>query len=170
VDIEKNYEKIKKYVDEEQKKYEAFMNSMNKESNEVFRELVRQLILVATVFLSISIFALNFKELNSIFDTTNKHLLMYSWVFIGASIIFGITQFIIDYYFFAKWSDISANIVNKLSTEEFKDEDSCYNEISKELKSNATKSNTVFVFLQISFLSIGIILLIIFMIRALFSL
>jgi len=170
--IIKNHEKekLKEYVYEMQKKYESFSDSTNKEANEVFRELVRQLILVATVFLSISIFAFNFKELNNIFNITNKYLLKSSWICLGISIIFGIIQFIIDYIFFAKWSKISANIVNKLSTEEFEDEYNCYEEIKKELKSNATKSSTTFVFLQISFLSIGMILLIIFMIRALLSL
>jgi hypothetical protein len=155
------------YLSEQQKKFEEFAENYRKETNEVFRELVRQLILVATVFLSISAFVFYIKDLIIKFSIFDKHCLMISWTLIGLSIIFGIIQIIIDYYFFRRWSNAKFYVADRLYIEHPKDED-----IDKiaydEQKGIPNSSTTLFVWLQVFFLIIGIILLVFIMSKSLF--
>ncbi len=163
-------EKTEIYLKEHQKKFEEYSREASKEANEVFRELVRQLILVATVFLSISAFVFNFQNVTKIFNIYNKHLLICSWILAGFSIIFGVVQFFVDYYFFAKWSKINSDIVEDISEGKLENEKSLVDEVTERTQKEPDKSCTVFVWLQVFSLGISIILLVIFMIGALFSL
>lgn len=155
------------YLKEHQKKFEEYSREASKEANKVFRELVRQLILVATVFLSISVFIFNLKSLARIFNICNKHLLMCSWILAGFSIIFGIAQFFIDYYFFVKWSKIDYSIAEGISKGETKDEKSLAKSAEEKIQKEPDQSHIVFVWLQVSFLATSIVLMIIFMVKTL---
>ncbi|MEO0076005.1 MAG: hypothetical protein ABIK31_07920 [candidate division WOR-3 bacterium] len=163
------------YLREQQRKFEDYAEGYRKETNEVFRELVRQLILVATVFLSFSAFIFYSKDLISKFSISDKHLLIISWIFIGVSIIFGIVQFFIDYYYFKQWTRAKLKIVDAICKSATNNENipEIINNLPK-IAEDAQKdiptesSSEVFVWLQTISLIIGVILLVITMIKALF--
>ena len=155
------------YLKEQQRKFEDYAEKHRTETNEVFRELVRQLILVATVFLSVSAFVFYVKDLIVKFSIFDKHCLMSSWILIGLSIIFGIIQIIIDYYFFQRWTNVKFKVVDRIYLEHPKDED--VDKIAySEQKDIPNSSTTLFIWFQIFSLVAGIILLIVIMSKSLF--
>jgi len=156
------------YLKEQQRKFEDYAEKYRKETNEVFRELVRQLILVATAFLSISPFVFKIEGLTAKFGCVSKLILTSSWILLGCSIIFGIIQIFIDYNYFRKWTKAKFTIVEKIVSGEANNEDNL-NKIAKEAQRDIpSESSTIFVWLQVLSLSISITLLIIIMIVLLF--
>lgn len=161
-----NQEDIK-YLRDQQRKFEDYAESYRKETNEVFRELVRQLILVATVFLSFSAFIFYSKDLIVKFTISDKHFLIFSWFLIGVSIIFGIIQFIIDYYYFKRWTNAKLVIIDAICNREA-DVENLSKISNKAQKDIPSESSTVFVWLQIVSLIIGVISLVVIMSKSLF--
>ena len=160
---------VNDYLKNQQRKFEDYTEKYRCETNEVFRELTRQLILVATVFLSISIFVFNARDLNVRFNIFDRHFLAFAWIFLAFSIIFGIIQFFIDYLYFRKWTKAKFNIVEKIYTGDATEEN--LSQIVLESQKNIPfESSTVFVYLQSIFLIFGIIILISIMVKFLFSL
>lgn len=70
--------------------------------NSILEELLKQLILVATVFLSITVILVTSSELMQKLALGYKYLLVTSWILLVISIIASIAQFLVDYFFFKK--------------------------------------------------------------------
>lgn len=152
-----------KYLLEQQKKYEARFEICISQGNKVFQELVKQLILVATVFISVSGFIFRTGGKTSLLF---KHILVFSWLLLGCSIVFGIVQYFIDYLFFGKWAKANHELAKGLALHEI-DSPEKLGKISTEKQNLPTESST-FVWLQVIFLLLGICLLIIAMAHYLF--
>jgi len=155
------------YLKEQQRKFEDYAERYRQETNEVFRELGRQLILVATVFLSISAFVFNAPDLILKFSCGSRIILILSWILLGLSIIFGIIQFFVDYNYFRKWTQAKFEVVEKIISGTATENN--LNKVAEEVQKDIpNESSTIFVWLQVFSLVISIILLIITMISLLF--
>lgn len=166
--IQKTKNDMKDYLERQQRKFEEYSETYRRETNEVFRELVKQLILVATVFISISVFIFNVKDLSCYLTILDKHILSTSWILLGSSLIFGIVQFFIDYYYLARCTKAKSGIVTKIYNGEA-NEKNLGSIVIKEQKDIPSESTTVFVWLQSIFLTIGMTLLIYIIVKLLFS-
>lgn len=158
---------MSKYLKDQQRKFEDYAESYRRETNEVFRELVRQLIFTATVFLSISAFVFYIKDLIIKLNNIDKHLLMFSWILIGLSIVFGIIQFFIDYYFFRRWARAKFSVVESICSGEANERNLPQIAI-KNQKDIPGDSSTYFVWLQVISLIIGITLFLVIISKLLF--
>lgn len=153
-----------------QRKFENRADKNLKEANEIFRELVRELILAATVFLSISAFIFTSSNLVQSLDIYDKHFLALAWIFIVVSIFCGIIQYYIDKRHFEKWANAGYKVAESISTSEADTKEKFFKMSSKYHGNLPTSSSTVPIAFQVSFLILGLILLIIVMIKILFSL
>jgi hypothetical protein len=142
------------YLNREQGKLAKFGENTNKAANEIFRDLNKQLILVATVLLSISFLLIKETDLVAY----QKHILFFSWVFSGFSIVFGIIQFFNDYYFFRKICDGIEEVIYSLSKKIINTKKEL--EISLENKNGLFKNSILFTYLQSVFLFLGLSFLI----------
>lgn len=156
------------YLKEAKRKFEDIADVYRRETNEIFRDLVQQLILVGTVFLTVSAFVFNIKNISTALTNGDKIALSIAWILIAISLLFGIIQFIVDYYYFRRWTMAKSSIVGGLYSGEI-DEKNIKAEVVNRQKIS-DESCTAAVWLQISTLGIGIILLVIVMIILLFSL
>src|SRR5437762_4281044 len=155
------------YLINQQRKFEDSAENYRKEGNEVFRELVRQLILVATVFLSISAFTLNSEKIVMKLYVFEKYSLVFAWITFGLSIVSGIGQFFVDYKYFGKWITAKSSIVENLYHGKISEKD-LPKLIQEKQKDIPSESSTCFVYLQSFFLVFGVISLIFTMVKILF--
>ncbi len=159
---------MRDYLERQQRKFEEYAEIYRRETNEVFRELVRQLILVATVFVSISVFIFNVKKLSCYLTILDKQILSTSWILLGCSLVFGIVQIFVDYFFLAKWTKAKSGIATEIYKGKANEKNIGSIVIDKQ-KGISSESTTIFVWLQSIFLTIGMTLLIYVIIKLLFS-
>lgn len=153
-----------KYIIKQQNKYEQRADEYRREANEIFRDLARQLILVATVFLTISSFALR----NSVAMAPGvKSFLVLAWILLFFSLLFGILQYFFDYYYFKKFIYVHQGIVKDLSDKKITEENIHY-ETRTRFNSVSESSNEAFLYLQAITLLIAVALLVLAMINMLF--
>jgi len=155
---------VKKVIEDAEKNYQ-------KEANLVFRELNKFLIIIATSIFSFSLFIFQNEELIIKLKYLNKIFLIVFWGILGASIIFGGIQFIIEYLFFKKWKETHSKILGKLSkinNEEKIDDLVVCNMIIQQQESIPTESNRYCIYIQFITLGIAFIILIYFMVQVLF--
>ncbi len=146
---------IKKYLDKQQFLYQKAGEKYSKETNLVFHELSRQMILVATVFLSISAFIFNVDDLATILESCDKYVLIVGWIFFTVSIIAGISQFFIDYFYFRKMAKINLDIRDDIWNEDI-NENNIEEKISQKQKEVKRESSTICIYVQIMLLLFGI--------------
>jgi hypothetical protein len=156
------------YLRSQQGKFEGYAESYRKEANEVFRELVQQLILVGTVLLSVSVFIFNIQDLSSRLSRFYGLILLFSWIFIAASLVFGITQYIVDYLFFYKWVNAKSKIVEDIYNGDI-DENNIGERVEDAQRGIANTSPVWPVLLQMFTFCTGLVLLAIVMGHLLFS-
>jgi hypothetical protein len=158
----------------QQRKFSDDSNDYIKEANEVWRELGRQLILVGSVLISISAFAVNANDLSKNLNICDKYLLIFSWILIGLSMIFGIIQFITDYCYFRKWADVKYKIAEDIHkdpsiTTRRPNGTTKLDELTYERQKDiGAESSTIYTWIQLSFIILGVILLVVIMGRVLF--
>ncbi len=155
--MEKNNDRvmIKKYLDKQQFLYQKAGERYSKETNFVFHELSRQMILVATVFLSISAFIFNVDDLAIILESYDKYVLIAGWIFFAVSIIAGISQFFTDYFYFREMARINLDIRDDIYNGDI-NENNIEERISQKQKEVKRESSTICVYVQITFLLSGI--------------
>lgn len=155
------------YLREEQKKYERLAEDYRREGNEVMNELARQLILVATVFLTISPLIL---RSNIVLSTWQKYFLSSFWILLIGSIGFGIKQYFTDYRFFGEWSESYYDIHDEINhiTDDRKAKE-CLTKIVNARQKNLSKESSDFVWYQIITMAFGIILFLSILIVQLFK-
>lgn len=158
---------MSEYLERQQRKFEDYAETYRRETNEIFRELVKQLILVATVFLSISSFVFTKADIFLKSTTFDKHLLTFTWILLGASLVFGIIQFFIDYFYFREWTESKFSVVESIVAGETTEEN-LHKIVLKNQKGIPSESSTIFVYLQSASLVSAVLLLIILMIKTLF--
>lgn len=156
--------KVKKVIEDAEKNYQ-------KEANLVFRELNKFLIIIATSIFSFSLFIFQNEELIIKLKYLNKIFLIIFWGILGASIISGGIQFIVEYLFFKKWKETHSKILSKLSKinneEKINDLVVC-NMIIQQQENIPTESNRYCIYIQFITLGIAFIILIYFMVQVLF--
>ena len=153
------------YLNEQQTKFENAAELFMKEANEVLRELSRQLILVATVFLSVSAFVFYVRDIFQRFKIYNKWMLISFWILTGLSLLFGIVQIILDSYFFSKWASVNQEIVEDIANEKIKKENLFQEAIKRQQKIPRT-SSAICMWIQIITLFLGIFIIVFLMSRA----
>jgi len=155
---------VKKVIEDAEKNYQ-------KEANLVFRELNKFLIIIATSIFSFSLFIFQNEELIIKLKYLNKIFLIIFWGILGASIISGGIQFIVEYLFFKKWKETHSKILSKLSkinNEEKIDDLVVCNMIIQQQENIPTESNSYCIYIQFITLGIAFIILIYFMVQVLF--
>lgn len=157
------------FLTKQQRKFEEATKSDIKESNEVFRELSRQLILVSTVFITLSSPVLLRGEILRSISIGNKWFLLGTWISLSVSILAGMFQFIIDYKFFSRWAYAKYTIVKSIATEEVKNIDELQAKATKQQKDITLESKTWPLWVQVSTVCVGIASFLFFMIRILFE-
>ncbi len=150
------------YLKEQQNKFENYAEIYRREANEVFRELTQQLILVATVFISVLAIIWGNENFITKIHTFGKYILMGVFIFLSASLIFGIIQFFSDHRYFKEWSRVKFSIVEEIVAGKI-NENNILGKTAEKQKNIPNESNTVFVRLQVVFLFLAIFLLVIFM-------
>jgi hypothetical protein len=155
------------YLKEQQRKFEDYVESYRKETNSVFRELAKQLILVATVFLSISALVLANKDLFNKINLYEKHIISFIWILLASSLIFGIIQLVVDYFFLKKWTRAKFEVVKGIVFKEINETNIGEKSIEKQ-NNISSESSTIFIWLQIITLSLAVILFIGMIIKLLF--
>lgn len=156
------------YLHDQQNKFESYTESYRKEANEVFRELVQQMILVGTVTLTVSAFVFNIQDLSSKLSDNYKILLLISWILIAASLLCGIIQYVVDYAFFRDWTIAKSNVVKGIYEKRI-NEENIDHEVSELQRDVPDTSSTLPVRLEILTLMFGVLSLVIVMGHLLFS-
>lgn len=157
------------YLGKQQRKFEDFTEGYRKETNEIFRELVEQLILVGTVLLSVSAFIFNIQDISTKLYGYDKIILLLAWIFIIISLIMGISQLFIDHYFMARWTRAKSNVVEGIARKTIT-EANIQEKVLEEQSKLPKESCTVPVWIQAITITIGIILLAVVMGTLLFAL
>ncbi|MDR3581957.1 MAG: hypothetical protein P4L67_01645 [Candidatus Pacebacteria bacterium] len=157
------------YLRDQQNKFENSAASYRQEANEVFRELVQQLILVGTVILTVSVFIFNVPALSMELVHRDKVLLFTAWIFIASSLLCGIVQYVLDYYFFRTWTNAQDRIVDGICNTGI-DEINIGTKVEDIQKNIPSASSPIPVFLQIFTLACGIVFLLVVMGHLLFLL
>jgi len=152
------------YLNEQQRKFEDYSEDYRKEANEVFRELNRQLILFATAVLSISLFVFRDVSFFEKISNLDRHLLAMIWILLGVSILAGIIQFFIDYFFFKKWTKAKFSIVEGIATGEI-DEGNIRSKVLEKQQNISPESSTIAIWVESIFLVVALILIILLMIK-----
>jgi|GEM_PF-2822286 len=148
------------YLKEQQRKFEDYAESYRKETNEVFRELTRQLILVDAAFLSVLAIVFGNGDFTKKISICDRCILIHAFIFLTLSLIFGIGQFFIDYFYFKKWSCAKFAIVEGIVKEEI-NKDNISEKVKEMQKNIPNESCTLFVWLQVGTLILAIILLVV---------
>ena len=152
----------KKMTDKEyinlKNKYESLRDKNIREINKSETEAVRQLIFVATIFLTASLFVLQVNESRPLTDTY-KVLLVMSWVGFSTSMALGITIFVKDRKFFETWANAAEKMAHAIS-EKIPKSQAEVNALEN-IQFNDLLENTpdTTLRLQILFLAIGVICL-----------
>lgn len=97
-------------------KYESIRDSHVQLLNDSETEAVKQLILVATVFLTASLFVLQKDNLGITLNLVFKIILLFSWFSFVSSMGFGVSIFIRDRKFFNDWAaaaELTSNAITK---------------------------------------------------------
>lgn len=157
------------YLHDQQNKFESYTESYRKEANEVFRELVQQMILVGTVTLTVSAFVFNIQNLSSKLSDCYKILLLIAWILIAISLLCGIIQYVIDYFFFRDWTLAKASVVRGIYEKRI-NEENIGREVSELQRGVPDTSSTIPVWVEISTLVVGLFFLVIVMGHLLFAL
>ncbi|MFH0829067.1 MAG: hypothetical protein V1907_02715 [Candidatus Kerfeldbacteria bacterium] len=82
-------------------------------ANSTFREVITQVIVVSTVFLTASAFLLQKNPSVSL-----KHSLIYDWIGFGISILCGIIQLFIEYNFINTWANAKIDTMDEFYNDE----------------------------------------------------
>jgi len=154
------------YLIEQQRKFENYSENYRMEANKIFRELNRQLILFATAVLSISLFVFrgdSFLKKTSL----DRHLLSTIWILLGVSILSGIIQFFIDYFFFKKWAKAKFSVAEGVATGEI-NETNLHSKALEKQRNTPFESSTIAIWVESIFLAIALILIILLMIKLIF--
>ena len=155
------------YVTAQQRKFEDYAESYRKESNEVFRELVRQLILADTVLLSISPFVFSGTSLIEKLSVFDKHILSLSWILFAISLMTGVIQLFKDQRFLIAWMKAKFSIVEGIALGRIREEN-MRQEVLDAQRGVPNKSSELFVILQSASLFLGLVFLVFEMVKFLF--
>ncbi|PKM97432.1 MAG: hypothetical protein CVU77_06100 [Elusimicrobia bacterium HGW-Elusimicrobia-1] len=147
------------YIRQQKTKFEDYAERYRAEANEVFRELVRQLILTATVLVTLGPYVLSRTEVTK-FTVLDKYLFMFAMVLIAISIPMGIVQLVVDHYFFRAWHRAKYSVVEGIARKEITDDNIWERSVEKQSLIQA-ESNTIFVWLQLIFVIVGLMLLLV---------
>jgi hypothetical protein len=142
--------------------YEA-ATRYTREANEVFRELSRHLILIATFVIAVSPAIFSIGKTISDASCYEKNILVLSLFLLFLSIVFGIIQFIVDYMFFRKSTKIEEEIMECIRNESKNLEDIKSFECSK-FKESPSESGYWPIIIQGIFLVVGLFLFFVFLI------
>jgi len=152
---------------EQQRKFEDYSENYRKEANEVFRELNRQLILFATAVLSISLFIFRNDSFYKQIFILDKHLLVITWILLGISILAGIIQFFIDYFFFKKWAKAKFSIVEGIVRGEI-NKNNIFSKVVEKQQNIPSESSNIAIWIESISLVLALILIILMMSRIIF--
>lgn len=156
------------YIQTQQRKFEDYAENYRRDTNEASQRLAHHLVLVATVFLSISPFVLSTDSLLDKMSLVDRYLLSKAWVALTLSLAFGVVQSWIDIKFFQSWMKAKFSVVSSIYSNASKwakepDPSKIAKELSeiakKEQKDIPDKSFDLFFWLQVLFLAIGMGLL-----------
>ena len=155
------------YLNEQQRKFEDYSEKYRKETNIIFRELNRQLILFATAVLSISLFIFGDNFFFEKISNLDKHLLAIIWILLGVSILSGIIQFFIDYFFFKKWTKAKFSIVEDIATGNI-NKSNILSKVLEKQKGIPSESSTIAIWVESISLVVALVLIISLMIEFIF--
>jgi len=155
------------YLIKQQRKFEDYSENYRMEANKVFRELNQQLILFATAILSISLFVFRNDSFLKKITNFDKHLLSMIWIFLGVSILSGIIQFFIDYFFFKKWANAKFSIAEGIAIGEI-NESNLHSKALEKQRNIPFESSTIAIWVESISLAIALILIILLMIKLIF--
>lgn len=120
--------------------HESSMRSYEAFSNNIFIELTKLLITIGSGMLTLSLFPISNYRL---IDDRLKVVLLFSWLFIFLSIIFGVIQLAVEHRYYSKVSKFYADIrmlyiscKNRLDYEKAVELQDC--EVAKNFKGNST--------------------------------
>lgn len=144
------------YLTEQQRKFEEASETYRRETNEVFRELSRQLILVAAVVITLSSPIFGSKDTLADIGGTEKFILAGAWAFLTLSLLMGIIQFIIDYFYFRKWTEVKFAVAESIAEGEISTRKEIWDYAIAKQKNIPSESPTWPIWLQVVFLFVGL--------------
>ena len=154
--------------DEEYSKY--FVDQFNqlgksaevrrKDSNNVFYELSRNLILVAAIIIAFSSPVISNKTILSEMDYFIKILLFISWISLFLSIVAGLIQYYIDYKYFQSSFNKTRYFIDRIVDKKYKNDETFRKEYLDEKNNDPSNLNAIKT--QVGLLIFGLILFLIF--------
>ena len=95
-------------------------------SNQRGAEVVKLMFNLSTFMIPLSLIALSNDKISSFIGYLDKHIMVFSWIFLFASSIIGVISFVIDSVFFDKWAEYEhkkancfTSVIGSSSADEF---------------------------------------------------
>lgn len=154
----------KDYLDNEQLRLEKISEDYRKDANRNMGEFSKHLILTSSIFIALS------SSILGINDVFRKLLVPEKWAFVSGmglmilSILFGLIQYIVDYFFFKRQIESKNTLINLIFNNNFKTTDDYLIYLRKEsLKIKLESSNMPLIFQSFFILSgIGVFIFVIY--------
>jgi hypothetical protein len=105
------------YLEKVKKIHEETLKTSQQEGNETFRGLNIQLIFFAAAILSFSLLIFLNKDIINNINIVDKIILILTWIGLGLSVLFGLTQFFVTYNFFKEHSKLQTYLIDKLEND-----------------------------------------------------
>ncbi len=102
------------YLKYAHEKFEVARDEVNKNANESLRELSKQLITIASVTLPLSLFVFSTQNLVLLLDELGVITLIFFWISMTVSIVYGLIHNFIEYKHASEWADVKHSIAEKI--------------------------------------------------------
>lgn len=152
-------EEYDQYLDHEQGRYQASAETAESHANETSKLLSTLLNAIAAALIGLSAASISNDALLLHLSKNCAGIIITSWALLGASLLLGIAQIILDYFFFVDWRQHATNLTKKISSREINSPEALDAEVQKIWAVKQDSSNQYALWSQIFTLSIGIILL-----------
>ncbi len=149
------------HLNQEQLRYQSSAELAEGHANETSRLLSTQLNAVAAALIGLSAASISNEALLKQLSRVCANTIFISWGLLGISLLLGITQIIMDYYFFVGWRDRAIDITRKISSREINTPEALETSVHKAWSQKGAKSNQIALWLQVAALTSGVILLLV---------
>jgi len=146
----------KDYLDNEQLRLEKISEDYRKDANRIISELSKHLILTSSIFIALSSSILGINDIFKNLSVFEKWALIMGMGLMVLSILLGLIQYLVDYFFFKKQIEFKETIINLIFNNNFKSIDDYLNYSNKESLKLKLESSNIPIIFQSLFIVLGV--------------